>query len=61
MRNVVALSKINIPRSPEILGFLAEIQFPRLRGALIPFSRDTVGPGVALMNEQRARDLPDAL
>ncbi|KAF8144181.1 hypothetical protein K438DRAFT_1874464 [Mycena galopus ATCC 62051] len=41
MRNLVALSEINIPRSPEILGFLTEIHFPRLRGALIPFSRDT--------------------
>ncbi|KAF7363124.1 hypothetical protein MVEN_00664900 [Mycena venus] len=41
MRNVVALSEINIPRSPEILGFLAEIHFPRLRGALIPLSHDT--------------------
>ncbi|KAJ7473619.1 hypothetical protein B0H11DRAFT_2282492 [Mycena galericulata] len=42
MRNVVALSEINIPKSPEILGFLAEIHFPRLRGALIPFCHDTV-------------------
>ncbi|KAJ7453839.1 hypothetical protein FB451DRAFT_1280883 [Mycena latifolia] len=41
MRNVVALSEINIPSSPEILGFLADIHFPRLRGASIPFSRDT--------------------
>ncbi|KAJ7203215.1 hypothetical protein C8J57DRAFT_393531 [Mycena rebaudengoi] len=41
MRNIVALSEISIPRSPEILGFLAEIHFPRLRGALIPLSRDT--------------------
>jgi hypothetical protein len=41
MRNLVALSEINIPRSPEILGFLAEIHFPRLRGALFPFCRDT--------------------
>ncbi|KAJ7453835.1 hypothetical protein FB451DRAFT_1280875 [Mycena latifolia] len=43
MRNVVALSEINIPRSPEILGFLADIHFPRLRGALIPFSH-TIPP-----------------
>ncbi|KAF7368380.1 hypothetical protein MVEN_00159700 [Mycena venus] len=41
MRNVVALSEINIPWSPEILGFLAETHFPRLRGALIPLSRNT--------------------
>ncbi|KAJ7883310.1 hypothetical protein B0H13DRAFT_2046873, partial [Mycena leptocephala] len=41
MRNLVALSEIDIPRSPEILGFLAEIHFPRLRRALIPFCRDT--------------------
>ncbi|KAJ6462210.1 hypothetical protein C8R45DRAFT_941018 [Mycena sanguinolenta] len=41
MRNLVSLSEINIPRSPKILGFLAEIHFPRLRGALIPFCRDT--------------------
>jgi hypothetical protein len=41
MRKVVALTEINIPRSPKILGFLAEIHFPRLYGALIPLSCDT--------------------
>jgi hypothetical protein len=42
MHNIVALSKIYIPRSPRILGFLATIHFPRLRGALIPLSCDTM-------------------
>jgi hypothetical protein len=41
MPNLVALTDLNIPRSPEILGILAELHFLRLRAALIPFCPDT--------------------